>query len=108
MNFNASKCAVLRFSPTKTPTICSYFIHGSKLEVVSNHKYRGVLLSNDFKWSPHIDSIVKKACQQLGFVRRNTKDMPKKIREAAYQSLVRRFLEYCTTVWDPYTKKDIS
>ncbi len=108
MDFNASKCAVLHFSPTKKPVNSNYFIHGTQLDTVSTHKYLGILLSNDFRWDAHIDTIVKTAYQKLGFIRRNTKGMHTNIKQAAYKSLVRPHLEYCSSVWDPHTKKNIS
>ena len=63
-------------------------------------------ISDDFKWSSHISSITKKANQQLGFVRRNTRKLPQSFREVAYKSLVRPHLEYCSSVWDPHINLD--
>ncbi len=34
MDFNASKCAVLCFHPTKKPVNSNYFIHGTRLDTV--------------------------------------------------------------------------
>ena len=43
----------------------------------------------------------------LGFLRRNLKACPPKLRETAYFSLVRSSLEYSSAVWDPFRQKDI-
>ena len=49
----------------------------------------------------HISSILQKASQGLGFVRRTLPGAPYKYRDTAYQSLVRPNLEYAASVWDP-------
>ena len=64
-------------------------------------KYLGVTLSNDFEWSKH---IANKANSKLLFLRRNLKGCPEKLKQTAYFSLIRSFMEYGTTVWDPYQK----
>ena len=106
MSFNPSKCSVLRFCPSRTSVNYSYYIHDSLLQQCKSAKYLGVTISDDFKWSQHIAIITKRANQQLGFVRRNTRHLPRSFREAAYKSLVRPHLEYCCSVWDPHTNSD--
>ena len=55
----------------------------------------------------HINRITSKANSTLGFLRRNLKACPPKLRETAYFSLVRSSLEYSSAVWDPFRQKDI-
>ena len=38
------------------------------------------------------------------FLRRNLKGCPEKLKQTAYISLIRSFIEYGATVWDPYQK----
>ena len=45
--------------------------------------------------------IVSSATRPLNFVRRNIKTKIPKVRETAYNSLVRPQLEYASAVWDP-------
>ena len=47
----------------------------------------------------NIDVITSKANSKLSFQRRNLKGCPEKLRETAYFSLVRSFLEYRATDW---------
>ena len=63
--------------------------------------------SETLEWEAHIDKITSKANSTLGFLRRNLKACPPKLREAAYFSLVRSSLEYSSAVWDPFRQKDI-
>ena len=67
-------------------------------------KYLGVTLSNDLEWSKHIATMTNKANSKLSFLRRNLKGCPEKLKQTAYFSLIRSFMEYGATVWNPYQK----
>ena len=49
MEFNPSKCAVLSFTTARNYPTYDYFIHNEVVGRVKEHKYLGVLLSDDFK-----------------------------------------------------------
>ena len=67
---------------------------GETLVNVSSTPYLGVCLSETLEWEAHINKITSKANSTLGFLRRNLKACPPKLREIAYFSLVRSSLEY--------------
>ena len=67
-------------------------------------KYLEVTLSNDLQWSKHIATMTNGANSKLSFLRRNLKGCPEKLKQTAYYSLIRYFMEYGATVWDPYQK----
>ena len=67
-------------------------------------KYLGVTLSNDSEWSKHIATLTNKANSKLSFLFRNLKGCQEKLKQTAYFSLIRSFMEYNATVWDPYQK----
>ena len=48
--------------------------------------------------------MTNKANSKLSFLRLNLKGCPEKLKQTAYFSLVRSFMEYGATVWDPYQK----
>ena len=48
--------------------------------------------------------MTNKANSKLSFLRRNLKGCPEKLKQTAYFSLIRSFMEYGATVWDPYQK----
>ena len=56
------------------------------------------------EWSKHIATMTNKANSKLSFLRRNLKGSPEKLNLTAYFSLIRSFMEYGATVWDPYQK----
>jgi hypothetical protein len=91
----------------KKPSVYFYSLSIHILDHVQSCKYLGVNISKDLKWEIHISETISKANQTLGFLRRNLRKAPLKIKELAYFSLVRSSLEYSATIWDPHYKKDI-
>ena len=108
MEFNPSKCQVVHVTGSKIPIKKDYVLHGQVLESVSCAKYLGVDISSTLSWNSHINRIVSSATRTLNVVRRNIKTKIPKVRETAYNSLVRPQLEYASAVWDPNHKKRIS
>ena len=52
MEFNPSKCHVIRVTRSRSPLPTSYTLHGQTLEVVSCARYLGVLFNLDFVLFP--------------------------------------------------------
>ena len=107
MEFNPSKCQVERVTSSRRPINTLYFLHGQVLEVVTSARYLGVDISSGLSWNSHIDRITVKANRTLGFLKRNIKTKQSKVREMAYNTLVRPQLEYASPIWNPYTKSKI-
>ena len=82
-------------------------VQGETFENVSSIPYLGVCLSKTLEWKAHINKITSKANSTLGFLLRNLKACPPKLRETAYFSLVRSSLEYSSAVWTPLDKKTL-
>ena len=108
MEFNPSKCQVVHVSGSKRPVKRDYLLHGKVLESVSCAKYLGVDISGFLTRNSHIDRIASTANRTLGFVQRNIKTKMSKVRETAYNTLVRPQLEYAQAVWHPQNKGWIS
>jgi len=106
MSFNAAKCEVVQISRKKTVLQKIYTTKGQALQEVNKARYLGVIISNDLQSSTHVSTITKKANSSPGFLRRNLKNAPPKLKEIAYFSLVRSVVEYSATVWDPHLCKD--
>ena len=105
MRFNPDKCCVLRTSGgIKSQRF--YHMKGHILKQESEVKYLGVTFSDNLKWGPHIQSVVKKANQKLGFIRRNLRGAPLQTKQTAYFSLVRSGMEYAAPIWDPHQVGD--
>ena len=95
-----SNCSCLCIRTSQTITV----LHGQVLESVPCVRYLGVGISSGLTWNSHIDRLTANANRTLGFIRRNIKTKMPKVREAAYNSLVRPQLEYASAVWDPHTR----
>lgn len=110
MNFNPSKCNVIRITPNKTKEILetNYKLHSQILEATSNSKYLGVNFSNDLSWSHHIKTTVNKGNRTIGFLRRNFRECTPTVKAATYKTMVRPVVEYASTVWDPTGQGDIA
>ena len=108
MKFNPTKCYVMTISlATKYRITHDYVLHDTPLPAVSQLKYLGITLQNNLKWDKHISAVVSKASQTLGFLRRNFKMAPQKIRELAYCTMIRPQVEYAVLVWSPWLLQDI-
>ena len=107
MRFNPDKCCILR-TCGGIHSERFYHMQGHILKQESNVKYLGITFSSDLKWGTHINSIIKKANQKLGFLKRNLRGAPMNSKQTAYFSIVRSGLEYAAPIWDPYQKGDIT
>ena len=52
MEFNPSKCNVIRIMPNKQRKVLTaiYLLHGQTLETTSASKYLGITISSDLSW----------------------------------------------------------
>ena len=85
--------------PLYTHTLCLAILY--RLHV-DHYPYLGVSLSENLNWKPHILNITNKANSTLGFVKRNLRHCPQKVKDQDYKSLVRPRLENGCIFWDPY------
>ena len=108
MHFNPSKCQVMHICKSPNPINTQYVLHGQVLEAVEHTKYLGLDISNKLNWNHHIHNVTTKANKILGYLRRNIRTKHKGIRQMVYQTLVRPQAEYASSVWSPYTHKNIN
>lgn len=104
MKFNALKCVVLKIRAVLNYI---YTLNGVELEVVSEQKDLGILISNDLLPRKHILEITKKANQRVGLIRRCFTNITQRKISTLFKTTVRPLLEYASVVWQPHLKKDI-
>ena len=107
MNFNPTKCEVMRTSHNKDKRSTRYNISGTVLRNASNYKDLGVIMASDLKWSKHIEQTVHKANRALGLLKRTVGGNNKDIFSNFRQTLVRPILEYACPVWSSHLAKNI-
>ena len=71
MEFNPSKCQVVRVTTARKAINRVYTLHGQIQEVVTSAKNLGVDISSGLSWNSHIDRITGNANRTLGYIRRN-------------------------------------
>ena len=69
LNVNKMKEIVIGFRKRKGEHAPVY-INGDEVERIESFRFLDVQITNNLSWSPHVDTIVKKAHQHLYFLRR--------------------------------------
>ena len=64
-------------------------------------------MSAKLSWTEHVTRIVSKA-NRAGKIRRNINVAPMQAKSQAYQTLVRPYLEYGSSLSDPNTQTDVN
>ena len=108
MKFNTEICHAKRILLCHHTINAGYILGGCTLSMVTQYPYRGVTISNTMSLQNHINNTTCRANRVLGLVKRNLRGTSQKLRQQAYFSLVRPHLKYCSTVWNPYIKKDVN
>ena len=108
MEFNFSKCKVMRITRKKVPFERDYYLGNYKLNRVIIEKDLGILISHNLNWNEHIDFIASKSHRMLNLLYRTCKGISDtQVKKSFYLSWVRSRLEYACPVWSPYTKRNI-
>ena len=108
MNFNLTKCEMIRITNRTNPVYYTYKIKDHCLNEVPHTKYLGVFIDKGLTWSKHIDYIASKANQALAFLQRNLIACPTQVKINCYKSFVCPIMDYYSTVWSPYTLRNIN
>ena len=80
---------------------------GYSLEPKDSVKDLGVILSSDYKWSAHINSMTAGARKLAGWALGVFRDRSTLVMLTLWKSLIRCKLEYCCPLWHPQKLDDI-
>ena len=108
MQFHPDKCQLLRITNKRQPISFDYRIHGHTIQREDSIRYLGLTISSNMSWNHHIDTICKKARSNIFFLSRNFGSCKRSVKEMLYKTYVRPTVEYCSSVWDPFTERNIS
>lgn len=103
LRFNEEKCEAMCITHSRDNS-CTDYTLSTTLKDIKSFKDLGVEISKDLPWSQHISTIVNKANQVLGLIRRTVGTANTCTFSPRYKSLVRQ-LEYAVPVWNPYLIK---
>lgn len=76
------------------------------LNIVNAHKHLGVVLSNNNKWTNHIETVMQSATRQISFLRKLKYKFSKETLNKLYCTYIRPLLEYASEVWDGCNQSD--
>ena len=105
MAFHPEKCSAIRVTRARKPISSSYTLKGHTLNMEDSTRYLGVELQSSMSLNRQ---TVKKSNSTLRFLRRNLRISNEQTKSAAYFSIVRPIIEYCSTVWSPHTNGYVS
>ena len=90
------------------PTLPPVTLLNSSVSVVETFRFLGSTISQDLKWTPNIDSVIKKAQQRLYFLRQLRKfNLPLELLIQFYSAIIQSVLCTSITVWfGSATKQD--
>jgi len=104
MQFNVSKCKVM-YVGQKNPR-SRYTMRSNGLQIVEVEKDLGVMISSDLKCSQQCMYAYTKANRVMGMIKRTITYKDPRIMLSLYKTLVRPHVEYCSSAWNPYYRKD--
>ena len=108
MNFNLTKCNIMTITRSTMDQPACHYIQKHELENISSHKYLCTFIQDDQQWNSHVREVKAKATKTLGLLRRNLSHCSPKVKEQAFNSLVRPRVEYATPVLAPNGKQHIA
>ena len=104
MRYNDTKFVLLIYSNDENlKNDYVYFIDGMK-EIIEPHKNQhdlGIEMSNNGNFDFHIDNIIKKAKQGIGWISRTFQYREAFFMKRMYTTFVRLHLDYCYQLWNP-------
>ena len=101
------KCAILKIKKKSVQEFSDFHIKHHPIKEVPQFKDLGILVSNDLKWSRHIDSICHNASITLYQITKsfNSKNIWTWLK--IFNTYIRPKLEFNTPIWSPHLIKDI-
>ena len=97
MAFYPEKCSAITITRAWKPISSSYTLKGHTLNMEDSTWYLGPELHFSISWDRHMDQTVKKANSTLGFLWLYLRISNEQTKSAAYFSMVRPIIEYCST-----------
>ena len=107
MNFNIATCHLLRITQKRKPSHFTYTITNQPITQVESHPYLGITIDSKLSWSKHIHTTTSQCARTLGLLKRTLHPATPKVKETAYNLLIRPKLEYAIVAWNTYKQNNI-
>ena len=108
--FNESKCTLLRMGKGHPPYVYTMLKENGEmvqLQVKTEEKDLGVIISSDLKPTEHIREKASAATRALFSVKRSLSFSMSTNGVMLYKAIVRSIIEYANSAWKPLTVKDM-
>lgn len=107
---NGSKTKILFFNDFRIDlkNFPNLFINDSKISIVSEMKYLGLIIDSNLTWNNHINSLIKKLSPYVGVFRRISFLCGNDVKKILYYSFFYSNITYLLTVWSGTKKENIS
>lgn len=108
LQLNVKKCSLIAFSRKRNTPQITVTLGNQTVEKCQRVRDLGVILDAKLTFTDHYNTIIHKANNTLGFIKRfgyNFQD-PYTIK-ILYVTYVRSILEYCSIVWSPFMKTHV-
>ena len=104
MRYNDGKFVVLRYGRDENLKNNSVYFLDEMKEIISSeesHKDLGITMSYDGSFDSHINKIIKKARQKIGWFCRSFLSRGKHFMRKMFITYIHPQLEYCSALWSP-------
>ena len=99
--FNANKSIAINFSlNNKKTNSMPIVLNNSLIQYVSKHKHLGVILSDDLKWSNHIDHVISSTNKKLGLLKRRSFALNRNQKSFVFLNIIRPAIEYGSVLYN--------
>jgi ribonucleases P/MRP protein subunit RPP40 len=103
INIEKTKCMKIG----KKQTTRSYLLNEKQISETDGELDLGIITNNNMKYANHIQKISAKANSKLYLLEKAFGSLSKDNFLILYKSYIRPVVEFCSTIWSPYLKKDI-
>ena len=105
VNKDKTKCMVI--SNKKNIAMTPLKIENRLLCQVTHYEYLGVIIDQDLKMIPHVESMYKKANSKLGILSKIRRFITEKTAVKVYKTMIRPYLEYVDFIIESSTKEKV-
>ena len=100
LSLNIDKTNFMLFMPKSFSHYTDHIvINQTRIQVVKETKFLGVIIDNKLKWSAHITYISKKIFKGIGIILKARKVFNMETLLSMYHTFVYPYLSYCIHVW---------
>ena len=100
VDFNPKKTKALVISNANNKPNMNIIFNNERVEIVENHKHLGITLSDNGRWTTHIENIASATLKQINVLRKLKFTLSKDALSNIYLTFIRPHLEYACEVWD--------